>query len=103
MSLIVDFLIALKDYLIEITPALAIGFFLSGLIHEFLPADWIEKNLGRKGIRGILYATLVGSIMPVCCWDFSSVFPDTRAHVVSLIRTRKGDNLSCTSETNCDK
>jgi len=68
MSLILDFFIALKDYVIEIAPALAIGFFLSGLIHEFLPAEWVEKNLGGKGIRGILYATLVGAIMPVCCW-----------------------------------
>ncbi len=67
-TLLMDFLTAFKNYVIDIAPALAIGFFLSGLVHVFLPSDWIERNMGGKGIRGILYATVVGAIMPVCCW-----------------------------------
>jgi len=63
-----EFLIVLKHYVIEIIPALAVGFFLSGLIHEFVPDDWVENNLGRKGIKPIFYATLAGTILPICCW-----------------------------------
>ncbi|MBL7171093.1 MAG: permease, partial [Candidatus Omnitrophica bacterium] len=44
-----DFLIVLKHYLLEILPALAIGFFLSGLIHEFIPTSLVERSLGKKG------------------------------------------------------
>ncbi len=68
MAVIVDFLVVLKDYLIEVLPYLAIGFLLSGLIHEFIPTGWVERHLGGKGIRPILYSTLAGTILPLCCF-----------------------------------
>jgi uncharacterized membrane protein YraQ (UPF0718 family) len=64
---IVQFLITFKDYLIEVLPFLAIGFLLSGVINEFIPAGWVERHLGGKGIRPLLYSTLVGTILPICC------------------------------------
>lgn len=63
-----EFISVLRHYLIEILPALAIGFFLSGLIHEFIPQDWVGRNLGNKGLKGIFYATLTGTLLPICCW-----------------------------------
>ena len=65
--MIVQFLITFKDYLIEVLPFLAIGFFLSGLINEFIPTSWVERHLGGKGIKPLLYSTLVGTILPICC------------------------------------
>ncbi|MBM3253233.1 MAG: hypothetical protein FJZ16_03145 [Candidatus Omnitrophica bacterium] len=62
------FILILKGYLIEILPALALGFFLSGLIHEFVPSAWVEKNLGNKGLKAIFYSTITGTILPICCW-----------------------------------
>jgi len=64
---IAQFFLVFKDYLIDILPLLAVGFFLSGLIHEFIPAAWVERHLGGKGIRPLLYATLVGTVLPICC------------------------------------
>jgi len=64
---IVDFLTIFKDYLIEVLPFLVIGFFLSGLINEFIPAGWVERHLGGKGIRPLLYSTFVGTVLPICC------------------------------------
>lgn len=55
-------------YLKEIIPALAIGFFISGLVHELVPEDKVLKYLGSNGIKPILYSTLVGTLLPVCCW-----------------------------------
>jgi len=55
-------------YLREIIPALVIGFFISGLVHELIPEDKVLKYLGKSGLRPILYSTLVGAILPVCCW-----------------------------------
>ncbi|MFC2012746.1 permease [Chloroflexota bacterium] len=65
--MIIDFLIIFKDYLLEVLPFLAAGFFLSGLIHEFVPSGWVEKYLSGRGIMPILGATLVGTALPICC------------------------------------
>jgi len=63
----VEFFIVFKDYLIEVLPFLAIGFFLSGLIHEFVPTGLVEKHLGGPGIKPLLYSTLAGTVLPICC------------------------------------
>jgi uncharacterized membrane protein YraQ (UPF0718 family) len=65
--LIVQYFIVFKDYLIEVLPFLAIGFLLSGLINEFVPSRWVERHLGGGGIKPILYSTLIGTILPICC------------------------------------
>ncbi|MCD6567670.1 MAG: permease [Dehalococcoidia bacterium] len=66
--MIVNFLIVLKDYFIEVLPFLAIGFFLSGLIHEFVPSAWVERHLGGQGIKPLLYSILAGTALPICCF-----------------------------------
>lgn len=63
-----QFIFVLWHYLVDILPALAVGFFLGGLIHEFIPTAWVEKNLGKKGIKPIFYATITGTVLPICCW-----------------------------------
>ena len=65
--MVVQFFIVLKDYLLEVLPFLAIGFFLSGLIHEFVPTGLVERHLGGRGIKPLLYATIAGTILPICC------------------------------------
>jgi len=66
--LIVQFFIVFKDYLIEVLPFLAVGFLLSGLIHQFVPAGWVDRHLGGPGIKPLLYATLTGTVLPICCF-----------------------------------
>jgi len=65
--LVVQYLLAFKTYLIDVLPFLAIGFLLSGLIHEFAPSEWVERHLGGGGMKPILYSTLIGTILPICC------------------------------------
>jgi uncharacterized membrane protein YraQ (UPF0718 family) len=57
-----------NHYIVEILPAIAIGFFISGLINEFIPTTFVEKHLGKNGIKPILYSTVIGTLLPVCCW-----------------------------------
>jgi len=64
----VEFIFVLQHYLIEIIPVLVLGFFLSGLIYEFIPPAWIEKRLGEKRMSAIFYATITGTVLPICCW-----------------------------------
>jgi uncharacterized membrane protein YraQ (UPF0718 family) len=49
-------------------PALALGFLFSGIIHEFIPSNWVERHLGGKGFKPIMLGILIGAISPVCCW-----------------------------------
>lgn len=63
-----SFLQVFKNYLLEIIPAVALGFFLSGLIHEFVSVRWVEKYLGGGGLKPIIYSTILGTILPICCW-----------------------------------
>jgi len=65
--MVAQFFIVFRDYLIEVLPFLAIGFLLSGLIHEFVPSGWVERHLGGKGIKPLLYSTLAGTALPICC------------------------------------
>ncbi len=55
-------------YLWEVVPALAVGFLISGFVHELIPEDAVLKYLGAPGLRPILYSTLIGTMLPVCCW-----------------------------------
>jgi hypothetical protein len=66
--LITQFFIAFKDYFIAVLPFLAIGLFLSGLIHEFVPAGFVERHLGGRGIKPLLYSVLAGAALPICCF-----------------------------------
>ena len=67
LETVIQFFIVLKDYVVELVPYLALGFFLSGVINEFVPAGWVEKHLGGKGIKPLLYSTIVGTALPICC------------------------------------
>lgn len=66
--MVIEFLSHLQHYIVEIIPALIVGFLLSGIINEFIPSGWVEKYFGEKGIKPILYSTIIGTIVPVCCW-----------------------------------
>jgi uncharacterized protein len=55
-------------YLAEIIPALAIGFFISGLVHDLIPEDIVLKYLGSGKLMPILASTLIGTLLPICCW-----------------------------------
>lgn len=55
-------------YLLDILPALAIGFLLSGIIHEFIPESIVSKHLSDQGVKPIFLLTLIGIFLPICCW-----------------------------------
>jgi uncharacterized membrane protein YraQ (UPF0718 family) len=55
------------QYLIEVLPALLIGFVISGIINQFTPKNIIEKYFSGKGIKPIFYLTFLGAILPICC------------------------------------
>ncbi len=67
MSVILSILSNLLHYTVEVLPSLTAGFLISGIVHEFIPTGLIEKHMGGKGIKPLLYATIAGTILPICC------------------------------------
>ncbi len=65
--MIVQFFVILWGYILDVLPYLVLGFLLSGLVNEFVPAGFVEKHLGGRGLKPLLYATLAGTLLPVCC------------------------------------
>jgi uncharacterized membrane protein YraQ (UPF0718 family) len=55
-------------YCQELWLILAVGFLISGIIQQFVPSRIVEKHLGEKGLRPILISSVVGAILPVCCF-----------------------------------
>jgi len=47
--------------------ALALGFFLSGIIREFVSETWVEKHLGERRDQADPLPSIVGTALPVCC------------------------------------
>lgn len=66
--MILNFFNTLQHYIVEVAPSLALGLFLSGIIHEFVPQSWVNRYLNKKGILPILYVTIAGIILPLCCF-----------------------------------
>ncbi|MFH1352818.1 MAG: permease [bacterium] len=74
----------LLHYAVEVAPALLAGFFISGLINEFVPSGFVNRYLNRKGILPIFYVTLAGIILPVCCIGSLPIAVGLRKKGVSL-------------------
>ncbi|MFH1415524.1 MAG: permease [Elusimicrobiota bacterium] len=66
--MIIQFIDILKHYFVEIAPSVAVGFLLSGLIHEFVPQSLVTRHLSQKGIKPIIYVTILGIFLPLCCF-----------------------------------
>lgn len=55
-------------YLQELWFSVLIGFFISGILYEFMPTRIVERFLGKKGFMPILAASAIGVVLPVCCF-----------------------------------
>jgi len=63
-----NFIHIFLHYAYEVIPALAVGFLISGFVHELIPEDAVLKYLGSGSIKAIFCATVIGTLLPVCCW-----------------------------------
>lgn len=52
--------------LCKMTPYLLLGFLISGLMHEFVPASFFRRHLSQENYRSVLIATLIGIPLPLC-------------------------------------
>lgn len=67
MEFLNRFIHAFIDYIHELWLILAVGFFLGGLLHQFIPSVIVERYLGEKGFKSIAIASVAGVVLPLCC------------------------------------
>ncbi|MGL5250920.1 MAG: SO_0444 family Cu/Zn efflux transporter, partial [Enterovibrio sp.] len=54
------------DLFLASAPWLLLGLALAGLIKEFVPMAWMEKQLGGQGVKAVIKAALLGAPLPLC-------------------------------------
>lgn len=50
----------------EMSPYLLLGFFMSGLLHSFVPQSVYSRHLSGNGFRASIKAALIGIPLPLC-------------------------------------
>lgn len=66
IDLINDYLVALWDLTLEMSPYLLLGFLIAGILFIYFPKEKITKYLGKNNFRSILNAALIGVPLPLC-------------------------------------
>ncbi len=64
--LLTDFLAALWQVLLELSPSLLLGLLIAGLMHVYLPSGFIHRGLSRGDLRSVVRASLIGVPLPLC-------------------------------------
>jgi hypothetical protein len=68
--MILDFLkslvVAFWDLFSEMSPYLVLGFLLAGILHVYFPKDKVNKYLGKRNLKSVINAALVGVPLPLC-------------------------------------
>ncbi|PKQ63204.1 hypothetical protein BZG02_10650 [Labilibaculum filiforme] len=66
MEYINQFFIDFIDILNEMSPYLLLGFLFAGILKVAFPQKFIDKYLGQKNGKSVLYAALLGIPLPLC-------------------------------------
>lgn len=66
MQAITRYFEALWEVTLEAAPWLLIGLVAAGLIKTLVPADWMSRWLGKRGLGSIIRAAVIGTPLPLC-------------------------------------
>ncbi len=67
---------ATQELVLETAPWLLVGLLAAGLVHRYLNTTWIAQRLGKDAKHPILFASLMGTPLPLCS---CSVLPTAQA------------------------
>jgi uncharacterized membrane protein YraQ (UPF0718 family) len=80
MEIAINIIIKSWDVMAIMAPYLLLGFFAAGLLGVFVPVSFIETHLGKRGLRQITKASLVGLVLPLCSCSVIPVAASLRRH-----------------------
>jgi len=71
----------------QMAPYLLFGFLVAGLLSVCISPEWVERHLGRRGLRPVLAASLFGVPLPLCSCGVIPVSASIRRHGASRAAT----------------
>lgn len=83
METIVNVISAAWNVMAVMAPWLLFGLLAAGILGVFVPVSFIETHLGRRGIRQIIKAALIGVPAPLCSCSVIPVAASLRRHGAS--------------------
>lgn len=63
---IINYLSALWELTLEMSPYLLLGFLFAGILYVYFPREKITKYLGKNNFKSTLNAALIGIPLPLC-------------------------------------
>jgi len=66
VDLINNYLLALWELTLEMSPYLLLGFLIAGILYVYFPKEKVSKYLGKNNFRSTLNAALIGVPLPLC-------------------------------------
>jgi len=71
----------------QMAPFLLLGFLIAGALSVGMSAEWLQRHLGRGGIKPVIKATLLGVPLPLCSCGVIPVAASMRCHGASRAAT----------------
>ena len=71
----------------QMSPYLLLGFLVAGVLSVCISPEWVERHLGRRGLRPVLAASLFGVPLPLCSCSVIPVSASIRRHGASRAAT----------------
>ncbi|TKJ41657.1 hypothetical protein CEE37_03565 [candidate division LCP-89 bacterium B3_LCP] len=66
LSFFVDIIVKTASILVDTSLYLLFGFFIAGIIHVYLPQKRIFKLFGKRDVKSVVNASLLGIPLPLC-------------------------------------
>ena len=54
------------EMVLESAPWLLLGFFLAGVIKQFVPTSWVQRQLAKPGLVSVIKGAFIGAPLPLC-------------------------------------
>lgn len=86
MIILVTFLIRTLQAAVDAAPTILAGCFCAAFLHVVVGRSRVRAAFSKKGLSGILSATVYGSLLPVCSLGVIPILLELRAAKVSLAR-----------------
>jgi uncharacterized membrane protein YraQ (UPF0718 family) len=83
MNWFAEMLLETWGVLAEMAPYLLFGFAMAGLLSVFVSPEFVEDHLGKRGIRQVIKAAVLGVPLPLCSCSVIPVSASLRRHGAS--------------------
>ena len=80
METVVNIVLESWSIMAIMAPYLLLGFLVAGVLGAFVPVSFIETHLGKRGLRQIVKASLLGVPIPLCSCSVIPVTASLRKH-----------------------